>query len=378
MSHSIISCPGGSSSQTGTAVNERYPNAQISNSGRIAEVQQKLDVGQDAYVVPIWNSHQGEVKEADYVWNLIQTASIKIHDIWAKRIEFWFVRRVDATNAYGKIGSVVVAETQCSCFLHKKQAQLIRYPLTTDAHEAYRNGAELDGVLVAPGQGKNEVGFEVVETETANGNNFTTFVKLTSSHGANFDEGARIWISGVSMRPLNTTLGEAEQSFFSKLFESANCLEDIPKLIFVFDRTSKVGLLFEGVPLYPGDLLDAEEIEAGDISVYEEAGRLSQLYTTELSGLFNKEFSDLIKDDFILHSGVNTCLFACPTLNIYTHGYKIETVEPVVRFYISKLFELIDNGAKCSSIQKSFFDKHKVDWMEKGSGFIKFKLIEGS
>lgn len=370
-----ILCPGGATSQTGSAVRQRYPDAQISDSGTISDVQKKLGIDGDLYVVPIWNSHQGEVKAADFVWNLIEDTKIKLSDIWAKRIEFWLVRRTDVAATYGKIGSVTVAQTQCSNFLHLKSAELVHCALTTTAHEEYRNGAEWDGVLVAPGQGENEAGFEVADKQTANSNNFTTFVKLSASREPTSNEAANIWLSGVAMRPLGANLGDAEQSFFEQLFDSASDLNDIPRLIFVFKRTAKVGLLFEGVRLYAGDLLDAEEIESGDISIYEEAGTMSKFYTDELRGLFQQEFPDLLQDDFVLHHGVNTCLFSCPALGIYTHGYEVDTVEPVVRFYISKLFELIDNGAACTPAQTQLFERHRDAWQEKRSEFMQFKVV---
>jgi prephenate dehydratase len=375
MSDQHILCPGGATSQTGSAVRQRYPDAQISDSGTISDVQKRLEIDGGLYVVPIWNSHQGEVKAADFVWNLIEETKIKLSDIWAKRIEFWFVRRRDVTATHGKIGSVTVAQTQCSNFLRLKNAELIHCTLTTTAHEAYRNGAEWDGVLVAPGQGESEAGFEVADKQTANSNNFTTFVKLASSREPTLNEASDIWLTGVAMRPLGANLGDAEQSFFEQLFDSVSDLNDIPRLIFVFKRTAKVGLLFEGVRLYAGDLLDAEEIESGDISIYEEAGAMSKFYTDELRGLFQQEFPGLLQDDFVLHRGGNTCLFSCPALGIYTHGYEVETVEPVVRFYISKLFELIDNGAKCTPEQSQLFERHKDAWHDRRSEFMQFKVV---
>lgn len=376
MPYQTIFCPGGANSQTGSAVQKRYPEIQIINCGKISEAKEKLDDNGGPYVVPIWNSHEGEVADADYVWDFIEKEKIKISDIWAKRIEFWFVRRcIEATIIYGKIGSVKVAKTQCSNFLLRKNAKLVQCALTTIAHEEYRNGAEWDGVLVAPDQGENEVGFEVADKHTANSINFTTFVKLASSIEPASNEVDNIWLSGVAMRPLGAILGDAEQSFFEQLFDSISDLTNIPKLIFVFKRTAKVGLLFEGNRLCAGDLLNAEEIESGDLSIYEEVGVMSKFYTDELHGLFVQEFPDLLKDDFVLHRGVNTCLFSCSTLGIYTHGYEVETVEPVVRFYINKFFELIYNGARCTPAQSRLFERHKDAWQEKRSEFMQFNVV---
>jgi len=178
------------------------------------------------------------------------------------------------------------------------------------------------------------------------------------------------------MPSFGASLGETEQSFFGEMLGAVTDLNNIPKLIFVLKRISNVGLIFEGAPLHSGDLLDAEEEESGVISVCEEAGATAKLYTEELSDLFAREFSDLKSNDFILHRGVNTCLFGCPPLGLYTHGYEVATVEPVVRFYISRLFQRWDDqDLKCTAAQTEFFERYKDSWSEKGSQFMNFKLV---
>lgn len=377
MSPSIF-CPGGSDSQTGTAVMKRYQGISIEKCGEnIAAVRDHFEQGGNGpYVVPIWNSHQGEIKAAEYIWDYIQEARIKVVDVWPERIEFWFIRRVGNPSSYKKIGSVVVAGTQCSAFLAKQGAKLVPCDLTTVAHDKYRKGALWDGVLVAPGKGENESGYEVAEKNTANQNNFTSFLNFVPTRGFTLDaKSVKSWLTGVTMPSFGTSLGEIEQSFFEELLSPITDLINIPRLIFVLKRTAKVGLLFEGTQLHSGDLLDAEEEETRDISIYEDAGVLASLYTNELQDLFNREFPDLQKEDFIIHHGVNSCLFACPPLGLYTHGYEIETVEPVVRFYISRLFQCWDDGARCTQIQDVFFKRYKNDWEEKQSDFINFKVV---
>lgn len=369
-----IFCPGGSNSQTGTAVSIRYPNSLIHNSGEtISDVEALIGQKPGPYVVPIWNSHQGEIPAAMFVWNLVEEAKVKIADIWGKQIEFWFIKKNPSSNDSKLLGSVVVAETQCSEFFSENGFKLKKYPLTTAAFEGYRNGDELGGVLVAPGHGEIEVGYEIINKTTANPNNFTTFVKFSDVMDKTIE--SEFYLTGIAIRPLKVVLGEAEQSLFDNLFSEKSHINEVQKLIFVIKRSSKVGLLFEGQKLYSGDLLDAEELETSDIIVHEDAGKLSQLYSCELATLFQANFPHLIEEDFVLHRGVNSCLFACPPLGLFTHGYEEETVEPVVRFYINKFFELIDNGVECTSDQKSFFEKHVQAWLEKRSEFIKFKIV---
>ncbi len=372
-----IFCPGGVDSQTGSAAFERYPGCHITDCGKIPDVLLQLDSNPGPYLIPIWNSHQGEVPMAKYVWDHIQESKIKITDAWPKRIKFWYVRRSGLTTTYHKIGSVTVAKTQCSGFLAKQGAELVACPLTTIAHEQYRQGAAWDGVLVAPGQGEDENGYEVADKETANPNNFTSFIRLVPQRA--FPMSGMViksWITGVSMPSFGLSLDETVQSFFEQMLDSVLDLNNIPKPIFVFDRTARVGLLFEGKPLISGDLLDAEELERGNVIVYEDVGGMTQHYTEELKTLFMREFPDLQREEFILHHGVGTCLFACPLLGLYTHGYKVDTVEPVVRFFIHKLFQLwYDRDLICTDLQTKFFERHEDSWLEKGAEFIRFENI---
>lgn len=378
MNPDAIFCPGGAESQTGTAVAKRYPTGSIESCGDgIEAVVEYLKKGRKGpYVVPMWNSHQGEVKAAEYVWDYIQDSGIKITDLWPKSIEFWFIKRNGEKTAYKKIGSVGVAKTQCSAFLTKQKAELVSCSLTTVAHEEYRNGALWNGVLVAPGQGEDEAGFEVAEKRTANPNNFTSFIKFAPiQEFASDATNIKSWLTGVTMPLFDVTVDDGTQSFFKSLADGIENFNDFPKLIFVLKRTAKVGLLLEGTQLFAGDLLDVEEAEKGDVSVYEKVGAMTALYTNDLEYLFEHEFPDLKNNDFILHHGVDTCLFACPPLGLYTHGYEIKTVEPVVRFYIDRLFQRLDDGAICTQAQTKFFERHKNAWEKEGSEFIQFKDI---
>jgi prephenate dehydratase len=377
MDINTIYCPGGIESQTGSAASERYQGSVIVDCGKIPDVPLQLDSNPGPYLIPIWNSHQGEVPMAKYVWDHIAESKIRITDAWPKRIEFWYVIRTGSAATYHKIGSVKVAKTQCSGFLVKQNSVLDECQLTTIAFKQYREGAAWDGVLVAPGQGENEDGYEVAEKITANPNNFTSFMRLIAPREFPLDGlSLKSWITGVSMPSFGTSLNETVQSFFDQMLNSVLELNNIPMPIFVFDRIARVGLLFEGKPLKSGDMLDAEELEGGNVAVYEDAGGLTNHYSEELRRLFVNEFPALQNADFVLHHGVETCLFACPPLGLYTHGYKAETVEPVVRFFIGRLFKLwYEEDLKCTALQTKFFEQYIDSWLEKGSEFIQFENI---
>lgn len=375
-----IYCPGGKPSQTGVAVAARYPDASIESCGDdIVAISTLLKSKPGNYAIPIWNSHVGEIEKSRFVWDGIEEGSLKLSDIWAKRIEFWWVRLRGSGIQYKKIGSVSVAEVQCSGFLAKNEFELEGHKLTTVAFDKYKEGAPWDGVLLADGQSGDEAKFEVIERRVANPNNFTSFVTATST---SVDEGnddpqvvKAASLTGVTIQKFGASLGDAEQSLFTRIFERAKSLGDVPRLAFVFARESKVGLLFEGAPLYRADLLDAEEIESADIKVFEEIGAMKSLYSDQLRDLFSTEFPSLLGDDFILHEGVHTCLFACPPLGLFTHGFSKESVEPAIRFYIGRLFEQWVNGLTCSDQQNEFFKKYYSEWEEHGSSFIEFKKI---
>jgi len=373
----IIFCPGGATSQTGTAVAERYPGCSISSCGKILDVFEQLESNAGPYALPIWNSHQGEVEDAKDVWKCIEESKIKISDIWAKKIEFWFLKRTVSVISYGIIGSVKVAKTQCSAFLEQKSAQFKGYPLTNDALQAFQDGAELDGVLITPNQCEHGVNYEVAATETANPNNFTSFVTFVPTRAFDVDfSTANSVLTGITMGALGSYSSDAERSLFEKMFHTVTDLNHIPKLIFVFDRDSRVGLLFEGKRLDEGDLADADEIERDELSIHGDAGATTRCYTEELRELFRLNFPSLNSDDFIVHHGVDTCLFACPPLDLYTHGYNADAVERAVRYYISELFQCWTNGGMtCTAEQDKFFERYKDSWEENRSEFMQFKPI---
>ncbi|RYZ83132.1 MAG: hypothetical protein EOP04_20565 [Proteobacteria bacterium] len=340
MNSTEIYCPGGAFSQTGASVAARYPGASIINGGSIAAIKERVDSG-GFYVIPIWNSHEGEVKASDYFWDGVSSDKLKILDLWAKRIYFWFVKRNDVESSFGKIGSVVVAKSQCSDFLKASGFEFEPYGLTTEALEAFQSGAKLDGVLIAPTAPESLKGYVVVDENAANAYDFTTFVHLVNKLETSFEDvSPDCYLTGITMPALGYSLSDLQQSVFEKLLENVEHFNNFPKLLFVFGRESKVGLLFEGEALSEGDLLSIDQSVSDEIGVHEGVGSVKQPYTKQIRELFQEEFPDLNGHDFILHRGFNTCLFACPPLGIYTHGYEIEKVEPVIRFYIGRLFQL--------------------------------------
>jgi len=177
------------------------------------------------------------------------------------------------------------------------------------------------------------------------------------------------------MGAFKETLDEVQQSFFNELFDNPTDISSLPKLLFVFNRPGRVGLLFQGSPFSASDVLDAEEITESKILVHEAAGATDEPYCEQLAGLFSSEFPELTSDDFVLHVGEATCLFACPILGLYTHGFEAKAVEPAVRHIINRIFELIEAAVPCTSEQQHLFMRHRDSWIEHGTNFITFKRV---
>jgi hypothetical protein len=88
-----------------------------------------------------------------------------------------------------------------------------------------------------------------------------------------------------------------------------------------------------------------------------------------------RTFPKTFPHDFIKHIGTQTCLYACPALNIVTHGFDAAIVEAVVRRVIAKYFELIDAGLSCSPAEKKFFNRYKRDYYKEDSQFMNFMQV---
>lgn len=373
-----IICPGGVASQTGSAALKRCPDSEIIKFESIPAVEHALETEVNPFCVPIWNSNNGEIQASTYVWNYVANEQIKILDLWAQKIVFWHIKKIGSTNKTNLIGSVIVVKEQCKNYIKQLGCEIKVYTLSSEAFDAYKSGDELDGVLIAPPADEAELkGYEVVSKHTVIPNNFTSFVKIQHTHHYNtLPNSDDVFLAGVEIRPLNASLGKSEAEFFKNLFDNASHIDQIPKLLFVFDRTSKVGLLLQSnSELFIEDILGVETIEKNDLALHSSAGSIKEEYTEQISKLISTNFGELISQDFTVYYGNKTCIFICHTLGIYTQGYDKVLVEPVIRFYINSLFEAIYNDTKCTSKQRAFYEKYKDEWLTKKSNFISFKTI---
>ena len=371
-------CPGGIqsksgiSSQSGVASQDRYPDAAISNSGDlISDIERIINENPGPYVIPIWNSHQGSIPASLFIWNHIEAEQIKIYDLWPKEIEFSLVKR-KGTNEIKNIISVTVAEQQCSKFL--SGYKFTGTKLTTVAFDEFIKDTNYHGVLVAPQSSLSDE-YTIVEDNVANDNNFTAFINFYGLFEWVYEK-KKHFLTAITTSRLSSGLSDQELALFDNLFTNVDDISKIPRLIFVFELDDKVGLIFEGDQISAGDLLTSEEMQESDIRIYEEVGSLEMMYSETLKGLLETRFPTLTQGDFLIHNGSNTFMFACPALGIYTHGYKRDAVEPVVRFYMHKVFETIKGGAKVTPEQRGFFSKYEAAWNANPLNFMQYIEVE--
>lgn len=369
-------------SQTGLATIERFPQSEIGEYTDFEKIASLLQSHCLPLAVPVWNSHEGEITKSN-VWDHVLEERGCLIDLWPGPIQFWLVSRHKHLSDIKRICSVIVAKKQCSNFLKTFQADFEPCKSTVEALEKFTTDERMDAVLIAPNQVKPDVTtFSILEKKTANPNNFTTFALLIprSSRKAVKEDETKIF-TAVSMPAFQSILGDEQKVFFEKILEpteNIKHLEDVPRLLFVFDRVkerSSVGMLFHGAVLRETDLLDADMISEGTVQVVEEAGRSPQQYTAELDTLLNVHFASLRSGSFIKHRGDNAWLFACPQLGVYTHGYNDTVVEPAFRYYINKIFKLLNSGVECTPSQRAFFERHKENWLENDIDFINFDVI---
>lgn len=378
----------GKGSQTGTAAQARYPNLPL--DGNAESFEEIVDLTKKEPVLgilPVWNSHVGEIKETGLFRELFDQ-NIKLEDLWPAKIRFQCLGK---NSAKGKplrsIVSVGVAEIQCC----KSIAELgnpafSREPSTIAANQKFESDDNMHVVLRVPRSFDKSKFYQIYE-DASNPYNFTTFTLFGNVSSSKWK--GKKWqvlterltprennLIGVEMPIPDPVLSDEQNDLFDEIYGQSDNLDQLPRVIFIFDKTEiECGLLFE---MSKKNVISGPINEDGtlaNIVVKRDLGETKSRYKGEIFCFLKKEFSEVLKWDFIKHIGTKTCFFACPTLNIMTHGFNEEIVESVVKTIIFKYFQLLDNNLPCTQKQKTFFNKYRNKFLEKGPEFIKFKVL---
>lgn len=378
----------GRNSQTGTATQARFPGLPFEGKEESFEgIVNLTKNGPVLGILPIWNSHEGEIKKTGLFKELFEQ-NVKFEDIWPARIKFQCLGKNSAKGKKIKsMVSVFVAETQCSKFLSLLgKPRFLGKNSTPEAFEEFQHDTNMQAVLKVPGVFDKSKFFQI-QKDASNPYNFTTFTlfgNVDSSKWRGKKWGALTWrlvpkennLIGIEMPTPQPSLSDEQNELFDEIYGQSDHLDRLPRVIFIFDKNEvECGLLIEMSKKYVVSGPLQEDGSFTNIVVKRELGETKTIYKEEVFSFLRKEFSTALKGDFIKHIGTRTCFFACPTLNIMTHGFNAEIVEPVVRIIIFKYFQLIDNNLPCSAKQKALFNKHKRQYLKEGPKFIKFKAI---
>lgn len=374
----------GPTSQTGQATLREFPGINlVQNEPTLEEIINAVKTTKHFGVLPMWNSHVGEIKELE-VLKLLFERSAKLLRLWPSSIMFECLLSKKATVS-GEIHSIIsvgVAEVQCSKFIEKTGAKFTSRKSTLDAYREFRNSSNYDSVLSAPGQNKD--GFSVYSPDVANPLNFTTFALLNHVKSHEWQSGEwGTWYNilfpeigvffGVEMPISAVSLSEDQQQLLDDLTTEATRIDDIPKVVFIARRREdSCGLLFEASERVIDEDIITEEGYSAKINIIPEIGAYNKRYSERAYEYLSQHHNPILTHDFIRHHGKETCFYACPPLGLITHGFEHSVVEPVVRRIITKYFELFVSGMSCSATQHDFFERHKPSYLDKGPNFISF------
>lgn len=337
----------GATSHTGSATRKEFPGADLAQGEpTFPEISDALRAKQTLAVLPMWNSHAGEIGASQALEMLFQRAA-RLYRLWPVSIRFeCLTRRETVDGKLHSIVSVAVAQTQCSVFIAKTGANFASRDSTVDAYREFRSNVEIDAVLCAPEQ--NVDGFAVLCSDAANPLNFTTFALLghVDSKKWPVDQWGtwqrRLFppagvFFGVEMPVRMVTLSEDQLQLLSDLTADADRIDAIPKVVFVSRRREdSCGLLFEGSEISIDGNVITEDGYSSKITVIPEIGVYNQRYSERACQYLAREHGHVLKGDFLRHVGTNTCFFACPPLQLITHGFERGVVEPVVKRILAK------------------------------------------
>jgi len=378
----------GPKSQTGTALREEAKRHRVTikvpkNSdgwNTLAERVQKENI---LLVLPVWNSHEGEITNSRVIELLMEGKAI-LHKLWPKQIEFECVARVKQEKQIRTVISVPVAEAQCSTFIKRLNAKFVDGGSTVKSHEQFVDDAKFDAVLCVPGTGKKP--FVILHRNVANDVNFTTFAVIGNV-------ATREWVKewgalsplfrptvcsfvAVELSLFSVTSDEDQTVFFNELTSAVKTSADLPRIVFAARRApDRCGLIVESTfGQLPENIL-SEDGYTSEIRILPRVGSGPERYGRRVHEFLGQKFPRALKHAFVRHIGTKPCFFACPALGMLTHGYDLAVVEPVVRRYIAKWFQLVDDGLTCTNQERKFFEKYRMAYYTSAETFFEFKTV---
>lgn len=384
LSHKLIVFQG-PESQTGIAFSKEFKQFKKIDDSELSfdDIRELIIKEQLITVLPIWNSHAGEVTKS-HVLSMLFNEEGSLYYLWPEEIVFKCLKRKKSNPKGKKLISVHVAKHQCSDFIESNGYVFIPSGSTKEAHKVFKSDDSYEAALCAPSA--DNAGFGIESHNASNPLNFTTFAVLgdVMTEGmektgcldftANFFDGNRFF-SAIEV-PLYDDFSDSQERLFDELIEDAGEIDDVPKVLFVAKSGSRCRMLVESNEGFAPTEALGEEGREEDILILQNVGRSSKEYSKRIEAFLRKNVV-LSSQDFIKHEGAQTCFFACPALGILTHGYESEATEIIVRQVIRKCFDLLRrlSASEESNAAEKLYFKYRKEYQESGIDFIKFEKL---
>lgn len=378
----------GPNSQTGTALREELTRLKIQievpkNDETFAALALRVQSEGILLALPAWNSHAGEVTNSLAV-ELLMDGKVTLHKLWPKKIEFECVMRVKNTKQIKTIISVDVAESQCSAFIKRLKAQFIDGESTTKSYKRFEQDDSIDATLCVPGRGKPP--FSIFESDVSNDVNFTTFVIIGNMATRDWDKEwatlaplcrpSACFYAAVELSLFSIASTDDQTMFFNELTSFAKNSNNLPRIVFATRRApDRCGLIIESESKRLPETILSEDGYSSEIRIMPHIGGSPEKYAQRVRAFLDDKFPKALQHPFVRHIGTKPCFFACPALGMLTHGYDLAIVEPVVRRYIGKWFQLVDDGLDCTADERKFFQKYRSAYYKSSEHFFNFTTV---
>ncbi len=378
----------GPKSQTGTAVREEAARCNLSievpeNADGWNTLVARVQKENILVVLPVWNSHEGEITNSRVI-ELLMEGKATLHKLWPKQIEFECVTRGKDEKRIRTVISVPVAQTQCSAFIKRLNAKFIDGGSTVQSYARFVEDATIDAVLCVPGTGKQP--FVIYHPNAANDVNFTTFAiignVITRDWVKEWGAMSRFFrpivcsVAAVELSLFSVTSDEDQTLFFNELTSAVRNSADLPRILFAARRApDRCGLIVESELAQLPESIVSEDGYTSEIKILPRIGSGPERYGRRVHEFLIQRFPSTLMHPFVRHVGTKPCFFACPALGMLTHGYDLTVVEPVVRRYIAKWFQLVDDGLACTNQERKFFEKYRKAYYERAESFFDFVTV---
>jgi len=365
----VVAVVGDKNSMSSLALLTYHPMFKLHSCKKMPEVIEYIKQGQEGFL-PFWNSHAGEVTQSTVIDSL-DNEEVMVTEMLPEEIKFSCISKQDTrVIKEDKVISVHVAEQQCSAFINETGIVFTPGASTTQAFDRFKK--EDFKAFLGAKENIEDTAFHLYQENVSNPYNFTSFA-LLQKYSPQI-EGEKI-LSLVEMPNPSENDGSIQHMFLDTLFgDSGESMDDLAKPTFIrLKEDGRIHLIIE------------HHDEAGEDIISEDSDELE--VTTKKIGSLDKPYGLLAKNmlsntfglnngshDFLKHIGTQSCLFFCPALNIYLHGYNAGIVEDFIRRVLEKYFVKYSEGLSINGEQQVFFDRNFDAF--KASSMREFEFVD--